>query len=204
MNKKSPCIIFLKGVTSEDYTKIEDVFDMRLVDDIEDSDNTQLSSEYATIPSKYVLVDKWIKSTNLLCWNCNFSFITMPVFVPTYIHKGEHGIIEMGVHGNMCSFNCAANYIRENMDKLHHMNLLYLYNDMTGNSIDIIHPAPSKFIMRKYGGRLTENEYLNELSKLTENINGGSDATIKRQYTKSISFESLDEHPSAWDIDIER
>lgn len=158
---RTPNILSLTGVTLKDYIPLEDVADDRLLadDDIE-SDEIY---PYNKIPQIFTTLGKWPTSTNLCCWSCGFKFDNVPKFIPTYIRETNDSV-EIGVMGNMCSFNCAELWIethtmsREERHKLQN-NLCFLFYIFTGKHIFHIKPSPCKTNLLQYGGTWNEETF---------------------------------------------
>lgn len=166
---KSPNILSLTGVNLQDYIPLEDVADDRLLaDDIIDIDNNIYP--YNKIPQIFTTLCKWPTSTNLCCWSCCFKFDNVPKFIPTYIRETNDSI-EVGVYGNMCSFNCAELWIethamtREERHKLQ-TNLCFVFYLFTGKHISHIKPSPCKTNLLQYGGSWNEETYLNNMKEI--------------------------------------
>lgn len=101
------------------------------------------------------------KKTNLCCWWCTEKFETDPVFLPCkYDDKGYY------VYGVFCSFNCALAYNNNethDFKKNERASLLHkLQEEMYGESQKITE-APSRYVLKKYGGVITINQYRNNL-----------------------------------------
>lgn len=165
---KFPNILCLTGITLKDYISLEDVADERLI--IEEEKNIEKLYPYNKIPQIFTSVDKWPSSTNLLCWSCGFKFNTSPKFIPMYIREVNDSI-EIGVMGNMCSFNCAELWIethtmsREERYKLQN-NLCYLFYIFTGKRISYIKPAPCKTNLLQYGGVWNEDIFIKKMKEI--------------------------------------
>lgn len=168
---KSPNILSLSGISLQDYIPLEDVADDRLMVD-EDVDITELYP-YDKIPQIFTTVNSWPSATNLCCWSCGFKFNTVPLFIPTYIRETNDGI-EIGVKGNMCSFNCVELWIetnvmsREERHKLQN-NLCFLFYIFTGKRISHIRPSPCKTNLLQYGGSWNEETFLKQIKDINPN-----------------------------------
>jgi hypothetical protein len=163
-----PNILILTGITLEDYISLEDEADDRLLAD--NDVNHQSIYPYNKIPQTFTSLDKWPTNTNLQCWICTFKFDNMPIFVPIYIRETNDSI-EIGVKGNMCSFNCAELWIethvmtREERHKLQ-TNLCHLYYIFTGKRTNYIKPSPCKTNLLQYGGTWNEERFLNHMKEI--------------------------------------
>lgn len=165
---KPPNILSLKNITMDDYIPLEDVADDRLL--LDDISDTESVIPYNKIPQVFTSLSKWPISTNLNCWSCGFKFDNVPKFIPTYIRETNDSI-EIGVIGNMCSFNCAELWIeihsssREERHKLQN-NLCFLYYIFTGKHISHIKPSPCKTNLLQYGGAWNEETFQNYMKEI--------------------------------------
>jgi hypothetical protein len=183
--KTESFIIFLEGVNPSDYAEMENNFEQQLLSDINDT-QCDVPIIYNKIPNIYTGNNTWIKHTNLRCWFCDFTFIARPVFIPIYLHTTADHEIEMGTKGNFCSFNCACAYlIQHNMNDFY-TYLIHLYREMTGKKIYQIIPSPPKTNMIKYGGWLSDIEYINITTSLERVQNSTSEFQIENLITRTI------------------
>jgi hypothetical protein len=78
--------------------------------------------------------------------------------------------------GIFCSFNCCQSWINDNKHRSVYDNstclLRKMYNDITGNIIDYIKPAPSWRLLDKYGGKLSVREFRNNFNKFDYDFHG--------------------------------
>lgn len=165
---KTPNILSLSGITLQDYVPLEDVADDRLL--AEDEMDMEEIYPYNKIPTVFTSLNKWPTSTNLCCWTCGFKFDDIPIFIPTYIRE-TNDTVEIGVKGNMCSFNCAELWIetnsmsREERHKLQ-TNLCFVFYLFTGKHISHIKPSPCKTNLLQYGGTWNEDMFLKCMKEL--------------------------------------
>lgn len=165
---KSPNILSLSGITLKDYVSLEDVADERLI--IEDEKNNDKIYLYNKIPQIFTSIENWPINTNLSCWTCGFKFNSYPKFIPTYIREVNDSY-EVGVMGNMCSFNCAELWIethtntREERYKLQN-NLCFLFYLCTKKRISQIKPSPSKTNLLQYGGTWNEELFIKKIKEI--------------------------------------
>jgi len=167
-------ILFLKGIYKKDCNSMEEMFTNQLMDKFKESDSNDRYVDviYDTIPTTFTTVDKWVKSTNLKCWNCDCNFSNMPCFIPISLDPSKHGKeYTMDVYGNFCSFPCAASHINSNFrDDLWNKRMLLkiLYSKFHGGKKIIEIPdAPSKTMMQQYGGTINVAEYRKMLTEIT-------------------------------------
>jgi hypothetical protein len=127
-----------------------------------------LNTDYNRIPKVFESIETWPRSTNIHCWYCTNQFNGMPIFIPSVIEpnihtkNGDKYLIE--VEGNYCKWQCAMSYIRETtkdliraIEKIN--NLYFLYKIINGNYPSHIPEAPNKYILKKFGGTMTTDQY---------------------------------------------
>jgi hypothetical protein len=182
-------VLFLQGVYKTECTKLDDMFHDKI---FSSPSNHNLEIIYDKIPAVFTTLDKWPKSTNLLCWWCCRSFKTRPWFEPLSIEptsetaNNEQGKILSGkdliqcenkkglcisTNGNFCSANCVQSHInnfsRDLSDKLNRSSMLrYVYEIYNRKSIPDIQPAPVKTIRIQFGGSYSDNEYQSKIDHL--------------------------------------
>lgn len=160
---------FVENKKTNDEIKKKDVLIQKMANKIKDleeqvSDYTGHNRKITPMATNLIDMDgKKIKfkKTDLCCWWCTDKFNTEPVFLPCkYDDKGYH------VYGVFCSFNCALAY---NNNETHDFKrnersslLNKLYEEMYGEFQNIIE-APSRYVLKKYGGELSINQYRNNL-----------------------------------------
>jgi hypothetical protein len=106
------------------------------------------SSEIKNIP----------KTSEAACFWCCHTFTNQPVVLPIR-DTGEH----LTVYGNFCCPECACAHLfdirQDSHTRWEQLALLYrVYGEACGGKI---HPAPSKQILKLFGGTLTIQEYRN-------------------------------------------
>jgi len=104
------------------------------------------SSELKTVP----------QNTDIACFWCCHTFNTRPVVLPIR-DTGEY----LEVTGNFCCPECAVSHLFDMRQDSHtrweQLSLLYrVYGEACGGKI---HPAPSRNVLKLFGGNLTINEY---------------------------------------------
>lgn len=169
-----PNILHLNGVTMDDFVPIEEVFDEKVLENVESAPDAEESSPHDKIPEVFTGVKNWPTSTNLRCWSCVFSFDGHPCFIPTSVRESATKGIEIGVEGNFCTFNCAARYIDDMYPPQAHAiknwqmrdNLCLVYSLFTGHRPSHISPAPAKTDRREFGGELSEDDFWAKLREL--------------------------------------
>jgi hypothetical protein len=111
----------------------------------------------------------WPSKTNIDCLWCCCSFENTPFGIP--IKKLQEKYL---MFGNFCSAECAASYIyntnflnnSERTESYSLLNLLYRERNQ-----DAIHFAPSKLCLKRFGGRLTIEQYRNNLRSQNKEYN---------------------------------
>jgi hypothetical protein len=128
---------------------------------------------YDKIPKVFTSLGAWPRRTNLKCWACDFNFESRPLFVPLDI-KDSGGSVEIPVHGNMCSFPCAALYITTNYSRDQQWKLFeylfFLFKIFRGRYVTKIDAAPRKTLMQQYGGGLEPYEFRKKIERLEADI----------------------------------
>jgi hypothetical protein len=147
-------ILYLRGIYIDDLKSTDDIFDRKFTS----NDAAPVSKViYQSIPEHFTNLTNWPKTTNLKCWQCDCTFNSIPVFVPTDMYHNRRGELVFDTHGNFCTFNCAQRYINlhykgDPMKYDRDRALRILYKQYTGKKIDHIVPAPDKTQMQQYRG----------------------------------------------------
>lgn len=171
-------------------------------------DDTNESVEYDDFVNKNTLYNdknKWPKSTNIRCWYCTLHFNTIPCPLP---YKYDPKTNTFSVKGCFCSLNCALAYNLEsrNSDKGEINSLIHLINKKMFGSTKFISPAPSRYLLKEYGGKWTRDEYRSHLNTnivgqkilfppfvTTEYlINNIKPISTRDKKTNSIHFKKID------------
>ena len=104
----------------------------------------------------------WPKKTSIACYWCCHEFDTVPIPIPVkYENK------KFRVYGCFCSYNCAAAYIFDSQkyDMWSQYSLLnFMYKKLHPKSkIDKIDISPPRYILKKFGGFASIEEYREDL-----------------------------------------
>lgn len=154
-------VLFLEGVFKDDVIKMEDIFEERMfleetVIDIKNYDN---------IPSEFTGVESWPTKTNLLCNYCTLNIKSFPWFEPRSLDIIDDQIQSMS-EGVYCSPNCVVahinlkyNDIAKCINKIEMLKIIY--NWVLKEEINVITPSPNYLLMQKFGGCMTEDEFVN-------------------------------------------
>jgi len=175
MDFKEQYILFLEGIYSDDYVDIEDQFKSKILNNIQEEENTYNKKRiiYDKIQDKFTVLENWKLSTNIKCWFCDLGFKNQPVFIPNSILNTGNGK-ELSILGNFCSFGCAKAFINNNkiipQDKEWDYDeyLKYLYKLFYKKPINDIIPSPNKYKLAHYGGTLSIKEYKEQLIKINK------------------------------------
>lgn len=123
-----------------------------------------------TVLSNYM--DGYPTKTKYHCWWCTYPFDTPPIGLPKR-KRGE--TTEFQVVGNFCSFGCMLAFAKDDSKwSVTTGDIIYFYRKMTGRS-DVnysdrkVVPAPSRYLLEKFGGRMRIEEY-RKLSSPGESI----------------------------------
>lgn len=154
-------VLFLQGVFLKDCKTVETMFASKIMD-------TQ--SKFDKIPSVFVNLETYVKSTNLLCWNCHLPVKGRPCFRAVSINPLGNGHNSFTPRGNFNHFACVRRYIdvhtKDLGDRLNEIAMLKLvYEQYTGEKAIDIKPAPPHTEMEQYGGKLTPAEYMRACDK---------------------------------------
>jgi hypothetical protein len=177
-----PNILHLGGITLNDFVPIEDVFDEKVLEVVDKSDQGSEPLPFEKIPAVFTSVGEWPFSTNLRCWSCTFTFDGPPCFVPTSVSTGSDDRVEVGVEGNFCTFSCAARYIDDTYPPQAYAakhwrmrdNLCLVYFYFKGHRVRHIKPAPRKTELISFGGDLDEEDFWARMREL-DPLNGPRD-----------------------------
>jgi hypothetical protein len=170
---QSPKILFIKNVFINDCILMDDLMEQKLMDEANETAETkQIDDKYTKLPTIFTNIKTWPKKTDILCWNCDRTFLEAPVFIPKTMEPNSnpnanltcsHGYL-ISTEGCFCSFNCAMTHILRYYSKSHEKinkigMLKLLFKEFHGiTPIDII-SAPMRFEMVQYNGTLTLNDY---------------------------------------------
>jgi hypothetical protein len=184
-------VLFLKGVYKSDISSYGDFYK-----------NISHQKLYNVIPMTFESLEKWPRSTNVLCWHCHRSFKGRPWFEPQTINPVTKSLsvinppiklsrtkplidsIVINAKGNFCSVNCVASYINlyshDLADKINKTNMmLYVAEIFTGIKWKSIMPAPSPYEMIQYGGTLTLDEYQKKIDASNKIISYETDEFLE-------------------------
>lgn len=169
---KVPKILFVKGVFLKDCMPIDDIFEQKLMDQLDLEDDIIL---HKPLPSIFNNTATWPQTTNLRCWNCDLVFSGIPVFIPKGIDSLSDGNYNIITSGCFCSFNCAIAFNNlHNIKICDNVNvremLQFLYKVFNEKSVKEILPAPSKYIMKQYGGTVDAAGYQVKLAELQKKM----------------------------------
>ena len=169
---RQPSILRLRGLNITDYISgVDEIFDKKIMENVE---SEKFSDEIIDgIPRTFTDLTSWPLKTNILCWQCGFEFDKRPKFIPTSIRE-TGGHIEIGVHGNMCSFGCVELWIEIHYrgDKLWRLqnNLRLLYFIFMGKQTHRIFPSPNKTELKIYGGNKSQSDFIKEINYLDDQV----------------------------------
>lgn len=123
-----------------------------------------------------------LSRTDVHCYNCCHPFYNKPFTLPIDF---EPSLRRYKVFGNFCSPNCAKRYALD--DKIL-CNKVHILSQMCREMYDAsykIKPAPSKFLLRCFGGKLSIEEYRNNFKE--DNI-----YVVKPVNTKTLFLEIVE------------
>lgn len=129
------------------------------------SSNLQLKKDDTIIEKKLAQLQTCLNKNDIhkssCCFWCTCDFKTTPIYIPKYIHKNSYN-----VYGNFCSPECATGYLmNEKIDssiKFERYALLNnLYSEIFNYNNNINCAPPPYYILNKFCGNLTIEEYRN-------------------------------------------
>ena len=123
-----------------------------------------------------------LSRTDVYCYNCCHPFYNKPFTLPIDF---EPCLRRYKVFGNFCSPNCAKRYA---MDDKILCNKVHILSHMCREMYDAsykIKPAPSKFLLRCFGGKLSIEEYRN-------NFKDDITYVVKPVNTKTLFLEIVE------------
>lgn len=92
------------------------------------------------------------------CWNCSHDFSGQFVSIPL---KYDNKVFY--IYGHFCNYKCAARFIFDTFNDNNKWNiysLLNLYYNVNCKTIsEVVKPAPSKLMLKKFGGSMEIDEY---------------------------------------------
>jgi len=184
-SKTFPFILHLTGVFLSDIKSIEEKSDEKILD----SPVVDEVIRFDKIPEVYTGIRQWKRSTNLRCWNCDFRFENIPVFVPSALKLFENGDYEFSVVGNFCSFSCAATwiltFIHDSFQRSETMErLCLLYYSFTGKHTSYIMPAPQRTDRVQYGGEISTERFRERIVELNTINEDDKTATVAHPHER--------------------
>ena len=165
--KKEPCLKKNKNKNkNKNKSKLDDLIDLNKINDKSLIRDRILKLEKKLIElelksknrSKIHIVDlnSVKKNKNICCWWCKHAFETEHVSLPENYYDNKYY-----VRGYFCSYNCALSYNLDLSDDKtwSRTSLLHKMYSETFSSQDIIKPANSWLILKKFGGIVSIKEY---------------------------------------------
>lgn len=130
---------------------------------------------------------KSTSDVDLYCLWCNFKIDNAKLSVGCPLNRRAYRSYD--TYGIFCSFNCAKAFAVSNCKKpqfMHSVRLLKLmynenndgekkpfcdirnddYNNNNNTDVDTIIESPNPILMRRYGGYMTDNQYLESIGKI--------------------------------------
>lgn len=98
--------------------------------------------------------NKWPEKSNLLCWWCSHGFSCMPI---PCVEKYNVYTKEYNLRGIFCSWECSLSFSLENYNSS--VDLYKLYISWTGNRNFNVKKAPSRFVLKAFGGYMDIEDY---------------------------------------------
>ena len=131
--------------------------------------DTHKEEIYNQLPKTYD-PKTWPKSTNMPCYMCTIVTKRIPFFVPSIITSD--GVVHRGNNPHICA-HCAMNWIMENANdesekRRYTSYVIELIRQMTGYHTKVLNKAFDRSELQKYGGTLTEHQFIREMLLLSE------------------------------------
>ena len=186
--KRTPKFLFIRNVFLHDCIDISSCMESKILEQSHTIDplisssyiNNNLmelttSIEYQKIPNVFESLETWPKNTNLHCWYCTnqFNYIpkTIPLVIEPNVHSKHNDKYLIGVEAICCRWPCCISYIYENnkdqtkvIEKIN--NLYFFIKLLTGKYPQYVPLAPNKYLLKKFGGDLSVEEYYALYDKL--------------------------------------
>ena len=122
--------------------------------------NNEFAKPYTNLTMCHTHIKRgnWIRSTNIRCWWCSYTFDCTPCGIPISYSPETN---EFWAYGCFCSFNCALAYIIEYVtdQKWEKTAFLHLMYQKIYKVNDKIYPAFPREILKDYGGTLDIDDY---------------------------------------------
>ena len=100
---------------------------------------------------------EWCEKTDVKCWWCCHHFDTIPLGMPV---SYDYKLKKYNVRGVFCSFACMLAYTNNTKGLQPKRYLInYLYKKLTGVFGINFKEAPSKYILKEFGGLLSIDEF---------------------------------------------
>ena len=112
--------------------------------------------------------NKLVRSTDIVCWHCTHPFKNTPKSVPVNYNKSKQTFEVVGV---FCSWGCAKTWMSTRVEYNTPIKRMWLYEMARkhyGYDKDVIYPAPDPWVLKKFGGSLSIEEF-REMSKMDYN-----------------------------------
>jgi hypothetical protein len=123
-----------------------------------------------------------LSRTDVYCYNCCHPFYNKPFTLPVDF---EPTLRRYKVFGNFCSPNCAKRYAIDDKILCNKVHILSQMCREMYNASYTIKPAPSKFLLRCFGGKLSIDQFRN-------NFKSDTNYTVKPINTKVLSLEIVE------------
>ncbi|AGE51277.1 MYM-type zinc finger with FCS sequence motif [Paramecium bursaria Chlorella virus CVG-1] len=113
----------------------------------------------SNIQKDTVKVTEKVVVASKLCWHCCHSWEGETLEYP-FSYDNRSGHFKTG--GQFCSWECIKGYGRDTMSRVlsgvHQVNIRHYRKMLTGKS-DMVTPAPSRLVLKAFGGHMTIEEY---------------------------------------------
>lgn len=155
---------------------------------IHEYDNITISENSFIFLQQFVDNKEWLDYTDISCWWCCHSFTTTPIGMPV-----DYNNKKFRVKGVFCSFACMVAYkdiyVQKNSPNL----IKFFYKKLTGE-FDIhkkIQKAPSRFLLKMFGGPLSIEEFRKSTTESTIYKMVEYPMFISRDYVEKIDLSVI-------------
>jgi hypothetical protein len=122
--------------------------------EIQDVSHLQINEAYES--QSHNLNDYGQQKTGELCWNCCHEFSDIITGIPMKYHGGI-----FYTYGDFCSLECCSRYAYEYLtdDFWEILSFINLYNRVLYGKFNAVEMAPSKLVLKRFGGELDIEDY---------------------------------------------
>lgn len=151
-----PKVLFISGVKKSDLLN-------RHKQDTTVFEDLKNNVIYANVPSRLIKYSDLGRTIKARCWNCDYEYTGVEIFFPKVIDHDK-----FLAEGCFNSFKCLMSYVKlyysNSLDEIESVNKVNFLRKILIQKIPELNaslePALSKYVMTKYGGTMSEEDYL--------------------------------------------